>query len=447
MKHVNAPAVDNAVFQGWLREHPNSLYAAIETARKDLRYLSWREAKYRAPESIPPEAWWSILSIARQFRLVAPTLVSATGAPFQLSMSDEVQRLLTEIDRAIGENFSIASTTPIHRREINTFRRRYLQRSRALEAISSSQLEGASTTREVARKMLAENREPQNRSEQMILNNYQTICKLEEWAQEPLSEALIFAIHRAVTNNDLPSEKQGRYRRVEEHIVVKNPKDEIAHIPPEATSLPERMAHLIAFANERSATGTPFLHPILRAIVLHTLFAHEHPFVDGNGRTARALFYWKLLSEGYTNARFISLSKELQTRRKEYDQAYVDMETCHFDLTYCLLVNLRAFADGCRHFNDYLERVIAENSRHRDALSGTLNQRQLDLLDHSLRHPNYRYTITEHQHWHAISPNTARADLVDLEAKGFLKGNKTGRTLSFTATPLFLSILSINDKG
>lgn len=181
--------------------------------------------------------------------------------------------------------------------------------------------------------------------------------------------------------------------------------------------------------------------------MLHTLFAYEHPFCDGNGRTARALFYWKLLSEGYANARFISLSKELQTRRKEYDQAYIDMETCHFDLTYCILANLRAFADGCRHFNAYLERAIAENSRHREALSNTLNSRQLDLLDHSLRHPDYRYIIVEDQHWHAISPNTARGDLVDLEAKGFLKGNKTGRTLSFIATPLFLAILSINDKG
>lgn len=444
MKSKVAPDINNAIFLDWVGKNPERLYAAIEIARQDQRYLPWSAAKYRAPESIPPEAWWSVLSIVRQPRVVSPTLVSVSGEPFVLSMIDEVQRLLTEIDRAIGDISSISASTPIHRRELDVYRRTYLQRTRALEAISSSQLEGASTTREVARKMIAENRVPTNRSERMILNNYQTICKLETWAQEPLSETLIFAIHRAVTNDDLPTESQGRYRREEERIVVKNPMDEVAHIPPSATLLPERMVRLFAFANEPSATTTPFLHPVLRAIILHTLFAYEHPFVDGNGRTARALFYWKLLREGYPNARFVSLSKALQERRKAYDQAYIDMESCHFDLTYCILVNLRAFAEGGRHFNDYLERAAAENASHRKVFANTLNQRQLDLLDHSLRHPGYHYTLAEHRHWHSISQNTARADLFGLKTKGFLVSHKSGRSLSFTATPLFQSVISRN---
>jgi hypothetical protein len=42
-----------------------------------------------------------------------------------------------------------------------------------------------------------------------------------------------------------------------------------------------------------------FIHPVMRAITLHFWLAYDHPFCDGNGRTARALFYWSMLKQGY----------------------------------------------------------------------------------------------------------------------------------------------------
>ena len=87
------------------------------------------------------------------------------------------------------------------------------------------------------------------------------------------------------------------------------------------------------------------------------------------------------------------------------------METCHLDTTYCVLVNLRVFVRGLRDLYAFLEDKKAQTQRWRETLQDQFNARQLDLLDHTLRHPNYQYVAAEHQRWHAISPNTARADL------------------------------------
>ncbi len=51
-----------------------------------------------------------------------------------------------------------------------------------------------------------------------------------------------------------------------------------------------------------------FIHPVIRAILLHFMLAYDHPFVDGTGRTARALFYWSMAHQGYWLMDFISIT-------------------------------------------------------------------------------------------------------------------------------------------
>jgi Fic family protein len=72
--------------------------------------------------------------------------------------------------------------------------------------------------------------------------------------------------------------------------------------------LPERMRALCAFANMRTGVDG-FVHPIVRAIILHFMLAYDHPYVDGNGRTARALFYWSALKDGYWLIEYVSISR------------------------------------------------------------------------------------------------------------------------------------------
>ena len=439
MRIQSAPEINNPAFLAWLAGPGATAFPELlSTAQAQRSYHSWRKARYTAPDGISPEVWWSTLCLARQLTVIDPALTGVGGHPFLLSVTDEIRRLLHEIDRQSPLAVNLGGTNG--RDDFSELRRTYLQHERIDEAISSSQMEGAATTRQVAQEMLLSERPPRDEGERMIANNYATIRSLDAWCREPLSEDLLARIHRTLTDGLLPESAQGRYRTTDD-IVVRNRYDEVAHQPPPASELPARMAALIAFANQDAEARDTFLHPVLKAILLHTFLAYEHPFQDGNGRTARALFYWSLLRDGYWIAPYVSISRMLRKERAAYDEAYLDMETCHLDTTYCVLVNLRVFVRGLRDLYAFLEDKKAQTQRWRETLQGQFNARQLDLLNHTLRHPDYHYTFQEHQNWHAISPNTARADLEDLESRGFLKRHKLGRLRYYTVTDLFKTLV------
>lgn len=440
MRIQPAPKINNLTFQAWLTGSGASDFPdLLRIAQSQRSYQPWRKARYTAPDGISPEVWWSVLCLARQLTVIDPALTGVGGNPFLLSVTDEIRRLLHEIDRKAPIAVTLGGTNG--RDDLSNLRRTYLQGEQIAEAISSSQMEGAATTRNVAQEMLLSERPPRDEGERMIANNYATVRRLDAWCREPLSVDLLSRIHRTLTDGLLPETTQGRYRTTDD-IVVRDRYNKIVHQPPPAAELPVRMAALIAFANQDAEARTPFLHPVLKAILLHTLLAYEHPFQDGNGRTARALFYWSLLRDGYWIAPYVSISRMLSKERAAYDEAYLDMETCHLDTTYCVLVNLRVFVRGLRKLYAFLEDKKAQTQRWRETLQDQFNARQLDLLDHTLRHPNYQYVAVEHQRWHAISPNTARADLDGLEARGFLKRHQVGRLRYYTVTDLFKTLVA-----
>lgn len=440
MRIQPAPKINNLTFQAWLTGSGASDFPdLLRIAQSQRSYQPWRKARYTAPDGISPEVWWSVLCLARQLTVIDPVLTGVGGNPFLLSVTDEIRRLLHEIDRKAPIAVTLGGTNG--RDDLSNLRRTYLQGEQIAEAISSSQMEGAATTRNVAQEMLLSERPPRDEGERMIANNYATVRRLDAWCREPLSVDLLSRIHRTLTDGLLPETTQGRYRTTDD-IVVRDRYNKIVHQPPPAAELPVRMAALIAFANQDAEARTTFLHPVLKAILLHTLLAYEHPFQDGNGRTARALFYWSLLRDGYWIAPYVSISRMLSKERAAYDEAYLDMETCHLDTTYCVLVNLRVFVRGLRRLYAFLEDKKAQTQRWRETLQDQFNARQLDLLDHTLRHPNYQYVAVEHQRWHAISPNTARADLDGLEARGFLKRHQVGRLRYYTVTDLFKTLVA-----
>ncbi len=436
MKNVNAPEIFNETFKVWLSENVTLYTELLDGAKAKRDYLPWRKERYLAPEGILPEVWWSILQFARNVSPIDPRLVGKNGAFFLFSNTRRIHELLHQIDVGIG-GFAFRTEAPITEDMPPKMLRTYLQLSQFLEAISSSQMEGAATTRQVAKQMLTENRAPQNDSERMIVNNYKTIHQLEAWKECPMTEALLLKIHNLMTEGILPEEKRGRYRSDEDNVVVTNQFGEVVYTPPEAKELPERIKRLLEFANASESDTNDFLHPVLKATLLHILLAYEHPFCDGNGRTARALFYWKLLHDGYWLAPYVSISKELKAMRSEYDHAYLDMECCALDLTYCVLVNLEAFLKGIHKFHAFIKQESRHQTDLREQFGKMLNFRQLELLKHTLRHETYHYQAAEHQRWHNISANTARADINDLVAKGYLTAHTIGRQTYYTSTGQF----------
>ncbi|HTA29971.1 MAG TPA: Fic family protein [Candidatus Cybelea sp.] len=351
------------------------------------------------------------------------------GNPFRFCTPELVQQELHAID--VGAGRSIGIPEPIANPQT---RDRYLIRSLMEEAITSSQLEGAVTTREVAKEMIRSGRPPRDTSEQMIRNNFLTMQRITEWKEEPLSPKMIFDIHRMVTEKTLEDPTAaGRLRRAEEKRVVGDEVGEVYHEPPPAGELEGRLNAMCDFANAK--TPGFFVHPALRAIMLHFWLAYDHPFVDGNGRTARALFYWSMLRSGYWLFEFISISNILRKAPVKYARSFLYTETDDNDLTYFIIAQTKVIRRAIDDLHAYIDRKTAEvreMESHLRALD-LFNHRQVELIHHALKHPFQQYSIAGHQKSQNVVYQTARTDLLDLRKRGVLDWKKRGRQMVFAA--------------
>ena len=402
------------------------LYRAIEPPSD---YPHWDKLRHLTPpEGLTAEEWWLGIKLRRKGLFKDIPMLDKEGKPFRFGVPDLVQAELHDID--VGAGRSIGIPEPITNPQT---RDRYLIRSLIEEAITSSQLEGAATTREVAKEMIRTGRPPRDTSERMILNNYLTMKRITELKKEALSPEMVFAIHRLVTEKTLPdATAAGRFRRADEKLVVGDDFGEIFHNPPPAEDLPIRLQAMCDFANEK--TPGFFVHPAVRAIILHFWLAYDHPFVDGNGRTARALFYWGMLHAGYWLFEFISISSILKKAPIKYGLSFLYSETDENDLTYFIVAQTKVIRRAIEELHAYIDRKtveVRELEAHVRAL-GLFNHRQADLVRHALKHPYQEYMIASHGKSQNVVYQTARTDLLDLKARGVLIEKKRGKKMVFT---------------
>ena len=398
--------------------------------RKAQKYFHWDELRYRTPpKGLTHEEWWLGLKFQRISARRPIPLKDKAGNPFSFVAPDIVTELLHQIDRDGGTLIQIPEpvTNPGERD-------RYVVRSLMEEAITSSQLEGAATTREVAKKMLAEGRAPRDRGEKMILNNFLTMRRIVELRTEPLTPQLVLEVHRRIAEDALDvADAAGRLRRPNERVEVSDVEGNILHDPPSAHELPARLEAMCDFANAR--TPDYFIHPVIRGIILHFWLAYDHPFVDGNGRTARALFYWQMLHAGYWLFEFVSISQILRKAPVQYGTAFLQTETDDNDLTYFIIHQAEVIRKALKELHDYVERKSRETRSCMRLLGGfaDLNHRQQALLAHAVRHSGFSYKIAGHMARHGIVYDTARLDLLDLAKRGLLEQRKAGRALAFVS--------------
>lgn len=411
---------------------PKILQARIPATHKG-HYLHWDKLRHLTPlEGFNHEEWWLAVKVARSQTLRPIPLLDKQGKPFSYSMPDVMLEMLHQIDSKSSGR--IALPEPVTNPDT---RDRYIFKSLVEEAITSSQLEGASTTRQVAADMIRYGRSPTNKSERMILNNYEAIREIRELSTSALTPEMVLHLQAVLTEETLHNaDAAGRLQLPgEERVqVIDNRTQEILHTPPGAEELPERLNIMCRFANGNESGGG-FIHPIIRAILLHLWLAYDHPFEDGNGRTARALFYWAALSQGYWLFEYISISRILKNAPAKYGRSYLYAETDDNDATYFILHQLEVMLRAIDELESYLQRKTEELEKTEQQLKGTgdFNYRQLALLGHALRHPDAEYSIRSHQTSHNVVYATARSDLFDLVEKGLLVKRQIGKkTLLFT---------------
>lgn len=393
------------------------------------RYIHWDKLRFlKPPKGLTLEQWWAALKLARSGMLRPTPLTDTHGGVFRYALVDALFAYLHQIDRDASGRIEIAEevTNP-------DSRDRYIVNSLIEESITSSQLEGAATTSPVAKEMLRSGRGARTPGERMIRNNYEAMSFVRSLVGKPISASRIFELHRIVTRDTLSNQgAAGRLRRSDEPIVVSDATGATIHVPPPAKVLAKRLAQMCQFANE--GKSEPFLHPLLRAVTLHFWLGFDHPFVDGNGRTARAVFYWAMLNSGYWLTEFISISKILRAAPAKYPRSFLHTETDENDLTYFLLYQLSVLSRAIAELHSHLRRQAGELRATERLLEQheSLNPRQLALLSHAMKHPGFDYTIRSHQSSHRVVYQTARADLLDLHARSLLEMRKRGTVLVFS---------------
>ena len=420
-------------------KEPNKLVEIISLGIKPDpkgKYHHWDKLRYLA---LPPglsnhEDWWLAVKFARKALYKTIPHSDKYGNPFVYGEPDIVRRLLHEID--IHGGGELKTTEQVAN---PSTRDTYLINSLIEESITSSQLEGAATTRKVAKEMIRQKRKPRDKSETMILNNYHAMEYIKEISNEDLTPELIYELHSIVSKGTLDNPDAVGKLRVGDEIYIGDDRDAtIIHVPPKSNELQSRIENICNFANVVNSSS--FIHPVIRAIILHFLLAYDHPFEDGNGRTARALFYWSMLKQGYWTIEFISISRILKLAPAQYTKAYLHTESDDNDVTYFIIHQLEVINKAITDLLEYLERksneikTIEQLIKKSPDLQNLLNYRQIAILNRALKSPDAVFYVESHRGAHNVTYDTARTDLLKLVNMGLLDKTKVGKAFSFSAT-------------
>ncbi|MBI4039747.1 Fic family protein [Candidatus Daviesbacteria bacterium] len=247
-----------------------------------------------------------------------------------------------------------------------------------------------------------------------------------------LTVETIYEIHRLCVEKILPPDLGGKFRV--RQVVVRNTKTgQVSFTPPPAAEVPYLIEDLLNWLNSEDSND---VHPVIKAGVIHYELSRIHPFVDGNGRTARAIATLVLFLEGYDIRKFFSLEEYFDNNPMEY---YLTMQAVSNQLVIDtherdLTPWLEYFVEGVAiELNKIKERVrrISMDSQVKDQLGEqvTLNERQMLIMEYLHRHKamqnkDFRKIFPD------FSDDTVLREVKFLKEKGLVK--KIGGTKKAT---------------
>ncbi len=416
-----------------LQRHSASLLHIIRAWHSPIvggRYLPWeRLLRRKAPGGLSPDQWWLAIKLSRNFQFRPLPFQGRNGKPSLLMLPGFAQDALHQIDAGIG-GWGLPDS-PDEQEQ-------FIVNARIHEAIASSRLAGASAARAEAAELLRSGRRPRDRAGRMIGGAYRAMQAAGKMKDKRLSLDALIHLNATITNSTRNNlDRPADIGRVHDRRNRGEPDGNGRNLPPGSPEMTGRMQEMIRFANQEDK-DRGFMHPIVRAIVLHFWLACDKPFAEGNRRTARVLFYWCVLRCNYPVFEFVSLSWYLQYAPIRYARSFLHAEVDGNDLTYFLAhqveVLLRAVKGARQHISG--EKKKLEMIAKMIGPSAGLNARQLALLAHGLRNPAARYTVRWHRTTHNVSTGTARSDLLGLAENGLLERKRSdGKSYAYVAPP------------
>lgn len=168
-----------------------------------------------------------------------------------------------------------------------------------------------------------------------------------------ISESLILELHKMTVERILPPEKVGKFRQTQ--VVVKNSQTgEVTFRPPPSSAIEGLIEELLLFVNEKENQD---IHPVLKSGIVHYEFVRVHPFVDGNGRVARALSTLILFLDGYDIRKFFSLEEYFDSDALDYYKALQSVEKSDGDLTTWLEYYTKGLSIELSKIKDRVENI------------------------------------------------------------------------------------------
>jgi Fic family protein len=405
------------------------------------RYLPFEELYRRFPKALDAQLAWSVVRDARRSQLTQLAPLNQSLSSFDYFVSPAIQKTNIQVE----QHTSLASLEWMSQQlgEGESFKH-VLENLVKDEAISSSQLEGAATTTRVARDFLLNERKPESLSEKMILGNFRLMQAAWAKKDKSLSLALIKELHH-IGMSDIDDEKyQPGHLRTTDDVVVVDASGQIVHTPPLASELEQRLEFVVSWFNKSEPSSSSSAFVI--ATALHFAMGFEHPFHDGNGRLARALFYWVMFKYGYHAFRYISISALLNEAPVQYGKSYIYTETDDMDMTYFIeyqsKVTSRAIENFLHNFSDLVEQyqgfkeVLVSSGLYQNLSE---NQRTVVMLVQNIGIK--KVTINWVQGMLGCSYNTASSLLNGLTKLDVFQREKIGREFQYS----IMDITKINE--
>lgn len=253
--------------------------------------------------------------------------------------------------------------------------------------------------------------------------NYREVMEFVERSKttenkEEVTEDIIKQIHKLTVDKLLDPEKCGEYRRTQ--VVVKNSiTGEVSFRPPMAAAVIFQIKDLIAFMNSSTIED---IHPVLKSGIVHYELVRIHPFVDGNGRVARALSTLILFREGYDIRNFFSLEEYFDSNALSYYEALQSVEKNNGDLTRWLEYFSLGLAIELSKIKDRVEKISVD-AKLKEKLGGRplmLSERQLKIIEY-IQKTGYLQNKAFSQLFPMISEDTILNELKELLKKGIIK--------------------------
>ncbi|NDJ55785.1 Fic family protein [Enterobacteriaceae bacterium 4M9] len=395
---------------------------------KGTPYLHYDQLRHRVHGKEKRDALWERIRFAR---VLSSQWIKCLGdiETGILNATATIQKSCSIVDRLTS---SAAETERYEKLDASDY---LMDELKAAESIASSQLEGAATTSRVALEMIKVSRKPRDESEQMIMGNWRLMQYVSERGNRDFDVSELLNIHRkAVEGIDDAKYTPGQLRTDDDDVAVVDHEGNIIHTPPPADRLQDALQSLCDFINtpHETAEDESWLHPLVKGCIIHFTIGYLHPFNDGNGRTARALFYWYMLKCGYTAFRYISISKLLKNAPAQYVKAYLYTETDNMDLTYFVNYQCEIVSRAVREYIDYIQQIMETRAElkqwlYESGIYADLNARQRDLATVALNQPGVLFTAAEVRDRMKVSENTARDDLKKLTALGLMQSMKEGK--------------------